>query len=104
MPAVLEFLDGDPRGELTEDTPLLEWGILNSLNTAVLIGWIREHFGREIPIEKVNAATFRTVRSLSEAVSARRVSEGDDVGVDEEAHDAGSVKVTSQGEVPFASE
>ena len=73
MPEVLDFirerfLDGDPRGELTEDTPLLEWGILNSLNTAVLIGWIRDHFGREIPIEKVNAATFRTVRDLSAAV------------------------------------
>ena len=62
------FLDGDPRGELTEETPLLEWGILNSLNTAVLIAWIREHFERDIPIAKVNASTFRTVRTLSAAV------------------------------------
>lgn len=63
-----EFLDGDPRGELTEETPLLEWGILNSFNTAVLIGWVREHFDREIPIEKVTSATFRTVTSLSDAI------------------------------------
>ncbi len=59
------FLSGDPQGELDETTPLLEWGILNSLNTAILIGYIREEFGTAVALEKVNAATFKNIRSIS---------------------------------------
>jgi clorobiocin biosynthesis protein CloN5 len=59
------FLAGDPQGELTETTPLLEWGILNSLNTALLLGYIRENFDTVVPLEKVDAATFKNVASIS---------------------------------------
>jgi clorobiocin biosynthesis protein CloN5 len=59
------FLAGDPQGELTETTPLLEWGILNSLNTALLLGYIRENFDTAVPLEKVDAATFENVASIS---------------------------------------
>ena len=59
------FLSGDPRAELEETTPLLEWGILNSLNTAMLIGYIREEFGTFVALEKVDAATFRNVASIT---------------------------------------
>jgi clorobiocin biosynthesis protein CloN5 len=59
------FLSGDPRGELEDSTPLLEWGILNSLNTAILIGYIREEFGTFVALEKVDAATFRSVATIS---------------------------------------
>ncbi|MFD0521824.1 phosphopantetheine-binding protein [Paractinoplanes durhamensis] len=50
---------------MTETTPLLEWGILNSLNTATLIGYVREELGTAIPLSKVTATTFRDVRSIS---------------------------------------
>jgi clorobiocin biosynthesis protein CloN5 len=59
------FLSGDPQGELDEYTPLLEWGILNSFNTAVLISYIRSEFGTPVALEKVNAATFKNIRSIS---------------------------------------
>ncbi|HZN19887.1 MAG TPA: acyl carrier protein [Micromonosporaceae bacterium] len=59
------FLAGDERRELDEDTPLLEWRVLDSLNTAVLISYIREEFGTPVPIEKLTAATFKNVRSIS---------------------------------------
>jgi clorobiocin biosynthesis protein CloN5 len=59
------FLSGDPRGELDQTTPLLEWGILNSLNTAVLIGYIREEFGTFVALERVDAATFRSVATIT---------------------------------------
>jgi clorobiocin biosynthesis protein CloN5 len=62
------FLSGDPQGELDEHTPLLEWGILNSLNTAVLISYIRSEFGTSVALEKVNAATFKDIRSISSMV------------------------------------
>jgi clorobiocin biosynthesis protein CloN5 len=59
------FLSGDPQGELEETTPLLEWGILNSLNTAMLIGYIRQEFGTFVALEKVDAATFRSVATIT---------------------------------------
>lgn len=62
------FLSGDPEGELTADAPLLELGILNSLNTATLIAHIREEYGVAVPLDDVTAATFKTVDSLSEMV------------------------------------
>jgi clorobiocin biosynthesis protein CloN5 len=62
------FLAGDPEGELDADTPLLEFGILNSLNTAILIAHLGERFGIQVPLIDVTAATFKSVRSLTEVV------------------------------------
>jgi clorobiocin biosynthesis protein CloN5 len=59
------FLAGDPQGELDLTTPLLELGILNSLNTATLIGYIRTEFGAAVPLEKADATTFRNVASIA---------------------------------------
>jgi clorobiocin biosynthesis protein CloN5 len=62
------FLDGDPEGELDADTPLLELGILNSLNTAMLVAHLGEKFDVHVPLIEVTASTFKSVRSLSEIV------------------------------------
>jgi clorobiocin biosynthesis protein CloN5 len=59
------FLAGDPEGELDVDTPLLELGILNSLNTALLVAHLGERFGVNVPLIDVTATTFKSVRSLS---------------------------------------
>jgi peptidyl carrier protein len=62
------FLAGDPEGELDVDTPLLELGILNSLNTATLIAHLGERYDVHVPLIDVTADTFKSVRSLSEIV------------------------------------
>ena len=59
------FLAGDPQGELDKTTPLLEWGILNSLNTAILIGYIYRELGISVPADRVDASAFRSVESIS---------------------------------------
>ena len=64
------FLAGDPQGELEKTSPLLEWGSLNSLNTAILIGYIREEFDAAVPLSRVDASTFRTVESISSMLCA----------------------------------
>ncbi|WP_087925181.1 MULTISPECIES: acyl carrier protein [Streptomyces] len=68
------FLDGDPKGDLEDDTPLLEWGVLNSLNTARLIAFIREELDVVVKPVEISAANFRDVRSIAAMVSrgARR--------------------------------
>jgi acyl carrier protein len=44
-----EFLGDDRATELSPTTPLLEWGILNSMNTAKLLTHIREQHGVNVP-------------------------------------------------------
>lgn len=63
------FLDGDPKGELAEDTPLLEWGVLNSLNTMVLLAHIRKEFGFAVPSVKINPRDLKNVRAIAAMVA-----------------------------------
>ncbi|MFF5496691.1 acyl carrier protein [Streptomyces aquilus] len=65
------FLSGDPEGELTADTPLLELGILNSLNTATLIAHIHEEFGVRVPLGDVTPETFKNLENLGSLVHER---------------------------------
>lgn len=62
------FLQGDERAELDERTPLLEWGILTSMNTAILLNHIREEFGTPVPPDRINATHFRDAGSIADLV------------------------------------
>jgi clorobiocin biosynthesis protein CloN5 len=64
-----EFLAGDPQSELTEDSPLLEWGVLNSLNTALLLTYIREEYGAFVPPARINARDMKNVRVITAMVA-----------------------------------
>ncbi|WP_223830654.1 acyl carrier protein [Nocardiopsis quinghaiensis] len=66
------FLDGDPHGELEETSPLVEWGVLNSLNSAILLNFIHREFAGAVPLEHISAANFRDVRSISAMLCAQR--------------------------------
>jgi acyl carrier protein len=52
------------------DTPLLEWGILNSVSTVQLIGFIRERFQVDVPPEEI-ARNFRDLRSITQLLVAQ---------------------------------
>ena len=45
---VSELLDGRDTG-LDEHTPLLAWGVLDSLSVNVLVSFTKERFGIEVP-------------------------------------------------------
>jgi acyl carrier protein len=47
------------------ETPLLEWGILNSVSTVQLIGFIRQRFQVDIPPEEIAGRNFKDLRSIS---------------------------------------
>lgn len=59
------FLGGDPHGELTERTPLLEWGVLNSLNTVLLLNFVRDKLGVSIPPSRINARDLKDINAIS---------------------------------------
>ena len=67
------FLDGDPKGELTESTPLLEWEVLNSMNSALLLNFLREQVRVDVPLGAINATNFRDVAAISKLVSGLTV-------------------------------
>jgi acyl carrier protein len=63
-----EFLAGDPQNELKEESPLLEWGVLNSMNTAQLLAFIREEYGVFVPPIRMNARDMKNVRGITAMV------------------------------------
>jgi acyl carrier protein len=64
------LLDGDAAGELDETSPLLEWGVINSLNSVILLSFITEEFGTQILLENIDATTFKSVRNISLTLSS----------------------------------
>ncbi|MFI0480130.1 acyl carrier protein [Actinomadura sp. 9N215] len=62
------FLSGDPKNELDDSTPLLEWGVLNSMNTALLLTFIRDELGVPVPATKINGENFKNVRNIAAMV------------------------------------
>jgi acyl carrier protein len=56
----------DPKVIIKLDTPLLEWGVLNSISTMQLIGFIRERFQIDVPPEEVVGANFKDLLSISQ--------------------------------------
>lgn len=52
------------------DTPLLEWGVLNSLNIARLLNAIRERFGVSVPPEQIVGRNFRDLNAVTDLVMA----------------------------------
>jgi hypothetical protein len=63
------FLDGDRKGELNDMTPLLEWEVLNSMNSALLLNFLREELSVNVPLAAINAANFRDIKSISTLVT-----------------------------------
>ena len=63
---VANHLDG--RAELDPDTPLLEWGILDSFSVAELLIFIEQHFGVSVPLCSVSPQHFGTLRALAALV------------------------------------
>jgi acyl carrier protein len=62
-----EVLDGRDIG-LEATTPLLEWGVINSLEIIKVLNFIRNRFDVEVPTEKVVAEHFQDLDSLTNLV------------------------------------
>jgi flavin reductase (DIM6/NTAB) family NADH-FMN oxidoreductase RutF/acyl carrier protein len=61
-----QLLHGDRSAELTPTTPLLEWGVLNSMNIARLLTFIRENLGVSVPPQHIVGRHFRDLDSVTD--------------------------------------
>ncbi|MGH3914859.1 MAG: acyl carrier protein [Pseudonocardiaceae bacterium] len=63
-----QLLDA-PGTKIEPDTPLLEWGILNSFSTTRLVTFVHEKFDIHIPNEEMVGKNFRDLASISRLVA-----------------------------------
>ena len=58
-----ELLRGEG-GELDNQSPLLEWGVLDSLNLVTLVNFLRERFAVNVPGDAINAENFGSISAI----------------------------------------
>ncbi|MDH2427297.1 phosphopantetheine-binding protein [Sphaerisporangium sp. TRM90804] len=64
----VQFLDESELSELEQETPLLDWGVLNSMNTSMLLAYIRKEFGVTVPPAHITWRHFQSLKSITELV------------------------------------
>jgi len=62
--AFIEERNLDGRATLSEDTPLLEWGVLDSLGLNELTLFVEERFALSVPAAAITADNFRDLRAI----------------------------------------
>jgi len=70
-----ELLDGERDLRIEPETPLLEWGVLNSMNTMRLLNFIREDLGVTVPPAMIAGRHFRNLAAISDLVSSLSAAE-----------------------------
>jgi acyl carrier protein len=54
--------------DFMDDTPLLELGLLNSLEMVKLLTFLDERFGVQVPLDRVEAESLRDIRAITSLV------------------------------------
>lgn len=67
-----EFLPGEDESELTEGTPLLSSGILDSISTVQLVGFLEDTYGVEFQAHEISEDHLDTLTSLAKLVVAKQ--------------------------------
>lgn len=61
----VQLLDEENASDLTSHTPLLELGVLNSVETARLVAYVRKTFGVRLPPASLTASNFRDLETIA---------------------------------------
>ena len=67
-----EFLPGEDPAELKDDTPLITGGILDSIATLKLVGYLEETFGIQLQAHEAGADYLNTLSDIAALVAAKR--------------------------------
>jgi len=65
------FLPGEDPRELTESTPLITSGILDSLATLELVSFLERQYGIELQAHEVDASRLGTLDAIARLVRAK---------------------------------
>ena len=67
-----EFLPGVPASELTDDTPLISGGILDSLATVRLVAMLEERYKVEIEAHEASITHFNSVADIASLIGDKQ--------------------------------
>jgi acyl carrier protein len=67
-----EFLPGEDPNELTEATPLVTGGILDSLATLKLVAFLEERFGITIKAHEADVEHLNTISDITKLVLSKK--------------------------------
>jgi acyl carrier protein len=66
-----EFLPGENPEELTESTPLITGGVLDSLATLKLVAFLEEHFKIQLQAHEMDAEHLNTISGIEKLVRSK---------------------------------
>ncbi|MCG3119044.1 MAG: hypothetical protein ALAOOOJD_01372 [bacterium] len=67
-----EFLPGENPAALTDSTPLISGGILDSLSTLKLVTFLEEKFGVQIEAHEADVEHLDTITNIAALVHAKK--------------------------------
>ena len=66
-----EFLPGEDPANLTDKVDLVHQGVVDSLATLKLVGFLEQHFGIELQADDANPENLRTLPDIAALVERR---------------------------------
>ena len=67
-----EFLPGEDPSELTDQTPLITGGILDSISTLKLVVFLEEHFAITVEAYEAGVEHLDTVRQITALIAQKK--------------------------------
>lgn len=60
------ILDGRDAEELTFESPLLEWGVIDSLTIVDLVDFVKTRYAIDLPASELTPMNLETIRAFTE--------------------------------------
>jgi acyl carrier protein len=67
-----EFLPGEDPGELTDRTPLITGGILDSITTLKLVVFLEEHFGITVEAHEAGVEHLDSIAQIARLIAVKK--------------------------------
>jgi acyl carrier protein len=67
-----EFLPGEDPSELTEETPLITGGILDSISTLKLVTFLEDHFGVTVEAHEAGVEHLDSVGQIARLIADKK--------------------------------
>lgn len=67
-----EFLPGEDPAELTESTPLITGGILDSITTLKLVVYLEERFGITVEAHEAGVEHLDSIRQIADLIAEKK--------------------------------
>jgi len=67
-----EFLPGEDPSELTDSTPLITGGILDSITTLKLVVYLEERFGITVEAHEAGVEHLDSIRQIADLVAEKK--------------------------------